>query len=150
MGINGRNGLPQPCSKSQLILLRSLSLTARQSFLPANFGSASGLMHSGRKGMWSSREPFTAFIGYPAESACSCEKKILEVCRRLDGQRSSSCLNEVPQRLDRLSKSADIAAAAATSRLAQSDCGSAITASGVPDSTMLPRFITSISSQKTV
>jgi len=37
VGINGRNGLPQPCSKPQLILLRSLSLTAQQSFLPANF-----------------------------------------------------------------------------------------------------------------
>jgi len=76
MGINGRNGLPQPCSKPQLILLRSLSLTARQSFLPANFWIGVAPYAFWAQGMWSSREPFTAFIGYPAESACSCEKKI--------------------------------------------------------------------------
>ena len=105
-------------------------------------------MHSGRKGCGPagnrSRHSSVIRLSPPARV----RRRSLEVCRRLDGQRSSSCLNEVPQRLDRLSKSADIAAAAATSRLAQSDCGSAITASGVPDSTMLPRFITSISSQK--
>lgn len=124
MGMNGRNGLPQPCGKPLLILLRSLRLPAEQSFLPANFWIGVAPYASWAQEMRSSRESFPAFIGYPAESACSCEKKIsLEVRRRLDGQRSISCLNEVPQRLGRRSKSADIAAAAATSRLAHSDCG---------------------------
>ncbi|WP_417225397.1 hypothetical protein [Sutterella wadsworthensis] len=37
MSINGRNGLPQPFGKPQLILLQSLSLTAEQSFFACKF-----------------------------------------------------------------------------------------------------------------
>jgi len=42
MGINGRNGLPQPCSKPQLILLRAAAAAMSADFegLPTRGGTS--------------------------------------------------------------------------------------------------------------